>query len=191
MNGTPDGTPNDTTDARDAGLIEAVASGDRASLRILYEATAPQLLGIALRILKDRAHAEDALQAAFLAVWRHAGSFDRRRGTSKAWLIRILRNQAIDGLRRRAREVALDPAWSENRADPDIDLETMAASGEESRALRECLEELEAAARRSLLLAYWEGLTYDEVAARMAAPVGTVKSWIRRSLKRLKRCLET
>ena len=181
---------DDGTQAREAGLIDAVAAGDRNSLRLLYDAVAPQLLAVALRIVQDRSHAEDVLQASFLAIWRHAGRFDRERGVPRAWLTRIVRNQAIDSLRRRGRETALDPVLAENRPDPGADLERMAMAGEDARALRRCLDELEAQPRESLLLAYWQGMTYEAVAAQMTTPVGTVKSWIRRSLSRLRDCLE-
>ena len=174
----------------EASLLAAIAAGDRQGLRLLYEAIAPQLLAVALRIVGERSQAEDVLQTSFLAIWQRAGSYDRRRGPARPWLVRIVRNAAIDSLRRRRRERPLDPGWSEERPDPAVDLERLAMAGEDARALRACLDELEPQPRLSLLLAYWQGLSYEQVATRMAAPVGTGKSWIRRSMMRLRTCLE-
>ena len=178
------------TPAMLASLLEACADGDRAALARLYEAASPQLFALALRMTRRRDLAEEVVQETFLAVWRRAASFDPARGTGMAWLAAILRNQAIDLLRRRGREAPLDS--EAQAAVPDVapgpfDL---AAGSEAAQAIARCLEELEAGPRRSLLLAYYEGLTYEQAAARLAAPVGTVKSWIRRSLVRLKSCLE-
>ena len=176
--------------AEQAGWLRACAGGEREALERLYRVTAPQLFAVALRILRRRDLAEEVLQDSFVAVWRHATSFDERRGTALAWMASIVRNQAIDLLRRRGREAPLDPesmnAWEDPSAGP-LDL---AAVSESARALRACLDELEESPRRSLVLAYYEGLTLEEVAARMRAPIGTVKSWVRRSLMRLRSCLE-
>ena len=173
-----------------ASLIRACAAGDRGALARLYAAASPQLFGLALRMVRRRDLAEEIVQETFLAAWRHAGSFDESRGTAMAWLAAILRNGAIDLLRRRGREVPLDPDAAAAVPDPEPGPLDRAAESEAARALRACLEELEAGPRRSLLLAYYEGLTYEEAALRVGAPIGTVKSWIRRSLMRLKSCLE-
>lgn len=173
-----------------AAALRDCARGDRGALERLYRQTAPQLFGLALRIVRQRDLAEEVLQNAFLAVWRHAGSFDERRGPAMAWLASIVRNQAIDMARRRGREAPLDPALMQGIEDPAPGPLEAASASAEARAIRACLGELEEQPRRSLLLAYYEGLTMEEVAARMRAPLGTVKSWIRRSLIRLKACLE-
>ncbi len=173
-----------------ATLIRSCAAGDRAALARLYEATAPQLFGLALRMVRRRDLAEELVQEAFLAAWRHAGGFDERRGTAHAWLAAILRNRAIDLLRRRGREAPLDPDAAAAVPDPAPGPLDRAAESEAARALAACLDELEDGPRRSILLAYYDGLTYEQAATRLDAPVGTVKSWIRRSLQRLKSCLE-
>ncbi len=173
-----------------AGHLRDCAAGDRAALRRPYEATSPQLFGLALRMVRRRDLAQEVLQEAFVAVWRHAASFDESRGDAFAWLAAITRNRAIDLLRRRGREVPLDPGFAAALPDPAPSPLDRAAASERARGLAACLEELEEGPRRSILLAYYEGLTYEEAALRLAAPVGTVKSWIRRSLMRLKRCLE-
>lgn len=173
-----------------AALLEKCAAGDREALVRLYRETSAQLFGLALRMVRRRDLAEEVLQDAFVAVWRHAKSFDRRRGTAFGWLAAILRNQAIDLMRRRGRESPLDPVVAAALPDPEPGPLDRAAESETARALADCLAELEEGPRHSILLAYYEGLTYEEAALRLAAPVGTVKSWIRRSLMRLKRCLE-
>lgn len=171
-------------------LLEACAAGSRSALAQLYQATSPQLYGLALRMVGRRDLAEEVLQDAFVAVWRHAQSFDRRRGPAFGWLAAIVRNHAIDMLRRHGREAPLDPVATAALADPAPGPHDHAARSESVRLLADCLAELEEGPRRSILLAYYEGLTYEEVARRLVTPIGTVKSWIRRSLMRLKRCLE-
>jgi len=171
-------------------LLEACAGGDRVALQRLYSLTAPQLFGLALGILRSRDLAEDVVQDSFLLVWRHARSFDRSRGTAMAWLGRIVRNQCFDALRRRGREAPLDDRLMERWEDPAPSPAEAAGLSQEARRLKVCLDELDASPRQSLLLAYYQGLTFEEVAGRLGAPLGTVKSWIRRSLIRLKECLE-
>ena len=176
--------------ATQAALLRACAAGDAGALARLYAATSAQLFGLALRIVRQREIAEEVLQDAFVAAWRQAGRYDESRGTAMAWLATIVRNRAIDGLRRTARERPLEPAAAERREDPAPGPADLAALSEDGRRLARCLDELEESPRRSIRLAYFEGLTVEEVAARMAAPPGTVKSWMRRSLQRLRHCLE-
>lgn len=171
-------------------LLEACAKGDRAALQRLYAMTAPQLFGLALGILRNRDLAEDIVQDSFVLIWRHAHSFDPRRGAAMAWLGRIVRNQCFDALRRRGREAPLDDAVMERWEDPAPSPADLAALSRDAQRLRGCLEQLEESPRRSLLLAYYQGLTFEEVAGRLKAPLGTVKSWIRRSLIRLKSCMD-
>ena len=171
-------------------LLEACASGDRAALQRLYSLAAPQLFGLALGILRSRDLAEDIVQDSFILVWRHARSFDRNRGTTMAWLARIVRNQCFDALRRRGHEGPLDDRLMETWEDPAPSPADMTALSQEARRLKVCLDELEDGPRQSILLAYYQGLTFEKVAGRLGAPLGTVKSWIRRSLIRLKGCLD-
>ena len=171
-------------------LLEACADGNPAALQTLYSMTAPQLFGLALGILRSRDLAEDVVQDSFVLIWRHARSFDPRRGTAMAWLARIVRNQCFDALRRRRREASLDEAVIDSWIDPGLDPAEFTALSRDARRLRGCLEQLEESPRQSLLLAYYQGLTFEEIAGRLKAPLGTVKSWIRRSLIRLKGCME-
>jgi RNA polymerase sigma-70 factor, ECF subfamily len=179
----------DATAREHLELIKGVVRRDRAAFAALYNRTAPQLLGIALRILRQREEAEDVMQETFVAVWDRASAFDPEKGSVMTWLVTILRHRAIDRRRRRAH--------LEDRAGSEEDLLALtAAAGDDAdrgaslAALQKCLGELEAQPRRTVLLAYAYGYTHEELAERLATPIGTVKSWVRRSLERLKRCLD-
>jgi len=174
-----------------AALLQLVASGDRNALAELYSRTSAQLLGIVVRMLQRRDAAEEVLHDAFLRIWHSAPSFSVARGTPMSWMTAIVRNVALDRLRRQKREVALEdlPGYDEQADESPSPFQQMAASIE-GRALARCLGELEAEQRGCLLLAYYHGLSHDELAQRLQRPLGTVKSWIRRSLVRLRQCLE-
>jgi RNA polymerase sigma-70 factor, ECF subfamily len=171
-------------------MLQACASGDRAALQSLYAATAAQLFGLALSIVRRRDLAEDIVQESFLLAWRHARSFDPGRGTAMAWLARIVRNQCFDVMRRRGREAPLDDEVMKNWEDPAPGPADLTALSRDARRLWGCLNELDQGPRKSMILAYYEGLTFAEVAGRLGAPLGTVKSWIRRGLIQLRDCME-
>ena len=171
-----------------AGLLAAIASGDRAALRSLYARQSTRLFGIAMAILRDRSTAADALQDAFLRVWQRARQFDAERGPPGAWLAGIVRHAALDIARARGREVLSDdPGLGDEAVAPDT-LERLAAA-EDAARLRACLEQLEPRNRESILLAFVHGLSHPQVAERLSVPLGTVKSWIRRGLLSLRECL--
>jgi RNA polymerase sigma-70 factor (ECF subfamily) len=170
-------------------LLQACARGDRAALQSLYAQAAPQLFGLALSILRNRDLAEDVMQDSFILVWRHAGSFDPGRGTAMAWLARIVRNQCFDLMRRRGRESPLDEAIMQSWEDPAPGPADLTALSQDAQRLRACLDELDEGPRKSMILAYYEGLTFAQVAERTSAPLGTVKSWIRRGLIQLRVCM--
>lgn len=177
---------NATTD----DLIAAAAQGDRAAFRALYERTAPKLFGLCIRICHDRSLAEDAVQDAFVDIWRKAAEFDPARGRGGAWIAVIARNRAIDTVRRRGRA----PGWGGGGDGEDalaalVDPAARPDGGAEAMALSECLSRLEETPRRMLVLAYVEGLTREELSARFGAPVNTIKTWLRRGLAALKTCL--
>jgi RNA polymerase sigma factor (sigma-70 family) len=166
--------------------------GDRSAFRTVYEATSAKLLGVTLRILSDRQLAEDVLQDTYLTVWRKAGSFDPSRASPITWLVTIARNRAIDRLRSGAatrRSTAIDEAFdiADDGPSPAQSLET----GDDVRRLNDCLSQLDERTGGAIRTAFIEGVTYDTLATRENVPLGTMKSWIRRGLMRLRSCLES
>jgi RNA polymerase sigma-70 factor (ECF subfamily) len=179
----------DDDDSALTALLIRCASGDRAAFRSLYDAQSPRLHGLALRITRDHGLAADATHDAFVQVWNQAVRFDPARGAAGAWLTSIVRYRALDITRRRVREKpGYEPPEQEDES-PDA-LAQLVTSAEGS-ALRLCLEELEPDRRKLLMDAYADGLSHSELAEKTGAPLGTIKSWIRRSLASLKRCLES
>jgi RNA polymerase sigma-70 factor (ECF subfamily) len=174
-----------------AALLRLVAQGDRPALAALYAQASPQLLGLVIRMLHRRDIAEEVLHDAFLRIWHNAATFAPTLGSPMTWMTVIVRNAALDRLRRARREVSLDalPDYEE-RADERPDPFQQMIGTAEGRALAECLKTLETDQRSCLMLAYWHGLTHEELAQRLQRPLGTVKSWVRRSLLRLRQCLE-
>jgi RNA polymerase sigma factor (sigma-70 family) len=169
-----------------------VAKGDRAALQIVYRQTSAKLLGVCLRILDDRTEAEDVLQETYVTVWNRAGAFDPERGLSPiTWLVTIARNKAIDRLRATKKPRAVRPIEeADHIADDKPSADVMLESTEDVARLNHCLNELEAKHAQAVRTAFFDGLTYEVLAQRMAVPTGTMKSWIRRSLMRLRTCLE-
>jgi RNA polymerase sigma-70 factor (ECF subfamily) len=171
-----------------ATLIQRCAGQDRVALRLLYDREAARLYGIALRITRQSALAADVVHDAFIAIWQRAASFDADRGAAGAWLVSIVRHRAIDIIRRRDREV-LGETLPEV-ADSDPDALARLVSSDDASALHRCLGTLEDDKRHMILLGFVDGLSHSELAVRLAIPLGTVKSSIRRALAALKRCLE-
>jgi RNA polymerase sigma factor (sigma-70 family) len=182
-----------TTDGAElAKLIAGVARSDRAAFRRLYDAAAPKLFAIILRILRNRTLAEDTLQDVFLRVWQNAGSFSVDAGPPMGWLTSIARNRSIDVLRQKV------PVTVGSSTGDETDwFERIAEAGDREAdmlnisALRHCLGELDETARKCVLLAYYEGFSREELAARYERPVNTIKTWLHRSLITLKSCLDT
>lgn len=174
-----------------AMLLAAVAGGDQLAFERLYRGTSSKLFGICARLLGDRAEAEDALQEVFTIVWHKAGQFDPGRASAITWLAMIARNKCIDRLRGNAnlrRNTAIE--FAETIADGGPDgLETTERL-QDHRRLDLCLQQLDQNRQAMLRTAFFEGATYEELAQRSNTPLGTVKSWIRRSLQKLKACLE-
>lgn len=169
------------TEARPEALLKAVAAGDHAVLGELYDRYAGLAYGLAMRILRDAADAQDVVQEVFVQVWRQAGRYDSARGSPEAWVCTIARTRALDRLRRRAarREgVAVPPAPS-----------TRPPAADEALSVRSALRSLSDEQREALELAYFEGLTQSEIALRLGEPLGTVKSRIRTGMMRLREAL--
>jgi len=175
------------TSPREAELTAALkrcAGGDRTALRLVYDSEAPQMLGIARRMLRRRDLAEEAVQDTFVRVWRAAGTYDPARGGARTWIYAILRNCTISILRDEAR-FAHAPA---NEPDTAPAADPVAALPER-QALRRCLERLEPPRRSAIVLAYVHGLTHGELAGRLGVPLGTAKSWVRRGMAALQECM--
>jgi RNA polymerase sigma-70 factor (ECF subfamily) len=170
-------------------LIEAVQRGSRPALKRLYELESRRLYGIALRITRRPELAADALQDAFVQVWQNARSFSPERGDAAAWLTGIVRYRALDMLRQAGREIPSDdPALGDAPIEPDV-VERLAQKLAEA-PLRRCLGELDENQRRCVVLAFVDGLSHAEIASKLPAPLGSVKSWVRRGLLSLRSCLE-
>jgi len=168
-------------------LLRRCAAADRGALRELYDRESGRLYGLALRITRQPSLAADAVQDTFLQVWQQASRFDPARGAAGAWLASLVRYRAIDIARRRQREQpGYEPA---DEPDPSPDALTQLVGTIEAEALRRCLETLDEPRRKLVLMAFADGLSHSELAERLAAPLGSIKSWIRRSLAALKTCL--
>jgi RNA polymerase sigma-70 factor (ECF subfamily) len=172
-----------------AALIGAVAAGDRAAFRAVYERTSAKLYGICLRLLGSEAEAEDVLQEAYVTVWRNARRFDSAKASAITWLAVIARNKAIDRLRRR-RPVADGLEAAAEVPDEGPLATAVIEQKDDARRLAHCLDELDERARAMIRAAFLDGASYPELAEREGVPLGTMKSWIRRGLTRLKGCLE-
>lgn len=167
-----------------------IAAGERAALRQLYEATSAKLFGVCLRILSDRDESEDVLQEVYLTVWRRADRFEPGRASVMTWISTIARNRAIDRLRARGPLAHADTLEDVEIADGAPSAETLVAAAQSDSALARCLEELDVRTANIIRTAFFDGVTYEALALRAGAPLGTVKSWIRRGLAKLRGCLE-
>jgi RNA polymerase sigma-70 factor (ECF subfamily) len=178
-----------------ASLLSRIALRDQAAFRELYQLTASRLLAVSMRMLRDQARAEDVLQEAFVGVWRTADRYAIEKSQPMTWLVNIVRNRTIDVLRAPRREDSLT-VDDEDGDSHEMDIEDESAgpldalvAKSQATALQRCLERLEPGPRQSVLLAFYEGLSHAELAEKMNQPLGTIKSWVRRSLDRLKDCL--
>jgi RNA polymerase sigma-70 factor, ECF subfamily len=172
-------------------LLAQVAMGNRAAFETLYRTTANRLFGICLRVLTQRAEAEDALQDVYTAVWRKAAQFDPAKANATSWLAMIARNKSIDRLRAMpSRQSRGSLELAENVADPGASPPHQVQTSTDRAQLDHCLERLEPRRRSLIRAAFFDGLTYEELAAKIEAPLGSIKSWIRRGLMQLRECLE-
>jgi RNA polymerase sigma-70 factor, ECF subfamily len=181
----------DATRSQLAAALVRVAGGDRAALRIVYQDTSAKLFGVCLRILKDRSEAEDVLQDVYLTVWRKAATFDPGRASPITWMVAIARNRAIDRLRARGAGGRLEPIEAADAvSDPGPAAVERVELAQQHQRLTRCLEELDPRHSSAIRAAFLDGATYEELAARMNVPLGTMKSGIRRGLLKLRACLE-
>ncbi|HEU0197847.1 MAG TPA: sigma-70 family RNA polymerase sigma factor [Nevskiaceae bacterium] len=183
---------SDESEQRDSLVLLLRQSGghSQSAFANLYQRTAPKLYGLCLRMLRESAEAEDALQDVYLAIWRHAASFDPGRAAPMTWLIAIARNQCIDRLRRH-REVQLADGVAEELADPAPEPSDLGEASQDRQRLEHCLDTLAIQQKSAVRAAFFTGATYNELAIRQGVPLATLKSWIRRGLIRLRSCLES
>ncbi len=169
--------------------IARVALGDRQAFHALYRATSAKLFAVTLRILNNRHEAEDALQEVYVKVWNRASSFAPGGYSPMAWLVSIARNQSIDLIRqRRGGHVDVEEAF--DLADTAPLPEEMAVQKSQSHVIARCLATLEADRANAVRGAYLDGHSYEELAERYQVPLNTMRTWLRRSLMKLKECLE-
>jgi RNA polymerase sigma-70 factor (ECF subfamily) len=173
-----------------AALLKRVAGEDASALRALYEAAGSKLFGLALRILNKPEWAEEVLQDTFVNIWRHAADYRRELSAPMTWMSTILRNRALDHLRKlNAQETEWSDALEDLVASSDPDPEALTTASDAARQLAGCMERLEPVQRQAVALAYLRDQSHSEIAATLSVPLGTVKSWIRRGLEKLKACL--
>jgi len=171
-------------------LIAAVGRGSRSALKRLYELESRRLYGIALRIVRRPEIAADVLQDVFIQVWQNARTFSAERGAGSAWLTGIVRFRALDAVRKLGREIPSgDPSLGDEAVEPNV-IEQIDAKAE-AVALRRCLASLDENQRRCVVLAFVDGFSHAEIAQRLSAPLGSVKSWVRRGLLALRSCLQS
>ena len=172
-----------------ARLLQQSGRFDQQAFAELYRRTSSKLFGVCLRMLRERGEAEDVLQNAYMTIWRRADSFDPARAGAMTWLITLARNQCIDRLRQH-REAPLDDATAQDLVDPTPGPATHSEAGEQRQRLERCMDTLAGQQKTALRAAFFSGATYNELAERNSVPLATMKSWIRRSLIRLRTCLE-
>lgn len=169
-------------------LIARTALGDRTAFARLYDAISGKLLAVCLRVLKDRAQAEDAMQDAFVKIWRNADRFQVTAHSPMTWLITIARNTAIDQLR--ARKPTSDvTAIEETLAGAGPNPEQSAIAASDAKRLSACLDELPDDRRSAIVGAYLDGQSYADLASRFAVPLNTMRTWLRRGLIGLRECM--
>lgn len=172
----------------DVAAVARVARGEASGLEMLYDRHSTMVYSLALRIVRDTAEAEDVTQEVFTQAWSQAARYDTSRGAVAAWLLMMARSRALDRLRRRRAVLKSGPADDVLAAipDPGPSVELTTAADEQARTARAALASLPPAERTALELAYYEGLTHVEIAARTATPLGTVKTRIRTALRRVR-----
>ena len=174
--------------------LRSCAGGDRQALQDIYRQESRYLLGVALRIVRQRQQAEDVLHDAFMAIWTKAASFDATRGSGRGWIYSVTRNLALNSVRNGAREVSVDEETAEALdAQTSMEAHHQLADAFEMHAslgrLNDCLSKLEPARRNCILYAYVDGCSHGEIAERTQTPLGTVKAWIKRGMGSLRKCM--
>ena len=174
-------------------LLAQCALKNQRAFADLYGLTSAKLYGVALRILRRPDWAEDVLQECYVNIWNHAGNYAVQKSAPLTWMTSIVRNRCLDWLRRPQTEATGDEyeiaaeTWQDDSPGP---MEQLIAAGD-AQALARCLQQLEGKQRQSIMLAFFHGMSHSELAGHMKQPLGTVKTWVRRGLERLKGCLSS
>ena len=181
-------------DAELMALIDRVGLRDETALRLLYDRTAPKLFGLALRVVRQREWAEDVVQEAFMTIWRIAGDYRATLSPPMAWMGLIVRSRALDLLRKRTADRAqltqeFDEIMEDTMQSDAPDPSATADASQQAWALHQCLSQLEGRQREVVSLAYLRDLSHSELAEQLKLPLGTVKTWIRRGLEKLRVCM--
>ena len=163
--------------------LAACARGERSALRDLYVQEGPRLLGVAKRLVRDTALAEDIVHEAFIKIWNGASGFDPARGSARGWMFSVTRHLALNLLRNQGRETPLSDAHEALQHDEAFDAHAHSAR------IHRCLEQLEPQRRNCILHAYVDGYSHAQIATRLDTPLGTIKAWIKRSLNALRECM--
>lgn len=185
------GVQPEPAQASDVELLHAIARGDEGALARLYDAYRVILFGLLVRILNSREEAEDILQEVFLQVWRRAGDFDEKRGRPFTWLVTLTRSRAIDRLRLLAARQRLATAAERDQPEEASDAFSDTVRSGQREIVRRALAELPEEQRHTLMLAYFEGLTQSEIASKLGAPLGTIKTRMRSGMIKLRTLLGT
>lgn len=184
---------DDSSQFDHAAALANCARGEHDALHQLYVHEGARLLGVVVRIVKDRGMAEDIVHDACLNIWQRADSFDPAKGSARAWIFSVARHLALNAIRYRDREVAFDSHGSAELDDTQhsqsMSVVEEAFDWQTGQRIDSCLAELEPERRNCVLHAYVDGLSHAEIAAHTGAPLGTVKAWIKRSLLRLRECM--
>lgn len=171
-------------------LLSRCALRDQQAFERLYRITSAKLFAVALRIVRRQDWAEEVLQEAFVNIWNHAPGYASGKAAPMTWMTHIVRNRALDWVRRPQREDAASENDEETWLDESASLFERLGQSRDAAVLNDCMEQIEARQRQMIALAFWHGLTHSELAQHMRLPIGTIKTWIRRGLGAIKKCLE-
>lgn len=169
--------------------LACVADHDLNALRRVYDLTSTKLFGICLRVCGDRSGAEDVMQDVLIKIWTHSATYDPARSSPITWLCAIARNSSIDWLRANDRQPSGPSAPNYEVADNSVGAEQGLLDRQEDEQLHLCLERLEERQRFCIRAAFFDGVTYADIAKQIDTPLGTVKTWVRRGMQHLRTCL--
>jgi len=180
-----------------ADLLARTALADQRAFAELYQRTSSHLFGVAIRIVRESATAEEILQEAYVSVWHHAGSYAAAKSQPLTWLTAVVRNRCLDHVRKRELDTVALTRSDDDGDEIEISLPSgdpspteMLMAGADAQSVRDCVDTLDGGPKQAIALAFFQGLTHAELAQHMREPLGTVKSWVRRGLEKLKNCLD-